>query len=64
MALAAQEGICTGISGGGSVAAALKVAQTAPERSSMLADTGERTISIRLIDSIADGSDDQWLAGL
>ncbi len=67
LALASQEGICTGISGGGSVAAAVKVAETAPEGSSilaMLADTGERYISTFLFENIAEGSDDEWLAEL
>lgn len=65
LALASQEGICTGISGGGAVAAALKLAETAAPRSSilaMLADTGERYISTFLFENIAEGSDDEWLA--
>ncbi|NDY95104.1 cysteine synthase A [Wenzhouxiangella limi] len=67
LALAAKEGIFTGISGGGSVAAALKVAETAPEGASilaMVADTGERYLSTFLFEDIAEGSDDDWLAGL
>ena len=67
LALASKEGIFTGISGGGSVAAALKVAENAPEGSTvlaMVADTGERYLSTFLFDDIADGSDDDWLAGL
>jgi len=67
LALAAQEGIFTGISGGGSVAAALKVAEKAPEGASivaMVADTGERYLSTFLFEDIAEGSDDEWLAGL
>jgi cysteine synthase A len=47
-ALAAREGILTGVSGGGTVAAALKVAEHAPAGSTLLAmipDTGERYIS-------------------
>ncbi len=67
LALAAQEGIFTGISGGGSVAAALKVAEKAPEGASivaMVADTGERYLSTFLFDDIAEGSDDEWLEGL
>jgi len=67
LALASQEGIFTGISGGGSVAAALKVAEIAPDGSSilaMVADTGERYISTFLFEDIAEGSDDEWLAGL
>ena len=65
LALASQEGIFTGISGGGSVAAALKVAETAPAGSSilaMVADTGERYISTFLFEDIAEGSDDAWLS--
>ena len=65
LALAAQEGICTGISGGGTVAAALKVAESAARGSTilaMLADTGERYISTFLFENIAEGSDDAWLA--
>ena len=61
LALAAREGIFTGISGGGSMAAALKVAENAPAGSSiltMLADTGERYLSTFLFESIADGSDE------
>ncbi len=64
LALAAQEGIFTGISGGGSMAAALKVAHAAPEGASiltLLADTGERYISTFLFENIAEGSDDDWL---
>ena len=65
LTLAAKEGILTGISGGGSVAAALQVAADAPEGSAilaMLADTGERYISTFLFQDIAEGSDDDWLA--
>ncbi len=64
LALAAQEGIFTGISGGGSMAAALKVAHGAREGASiltLLADTGERYISTFLFENIAEGSDDDWL---
>jgi cysteine synthase A len=67
LALAAQEGIFTGVSGGGSVAAALKVAESAPEGATilaMVADTGERYLSTFLFEDIAEGSDDDWLAGL
>ncbi|MFP4207324.1 MAG: cysteine synthase A [Wenzhouxiangella sp.] len=67
LALAAQEGIFTGISGGGSVAAALKVAEKAPEGSTvlaMVADTGERYLSTFLFEDIAEGSDDDWLTGI
>mmetsp|Transcript_20167 Transcript_20167/g.24152 ORF Transcript_20167/g.24152 Transcript_20167/m.24152 type:complete len:404 (-) Transcript_20167:589-1800(-) len=50
-ALAAKEGIFTGISGGATVATALKVAETAPEGSVILAmcpDTSERYLSTPL----------------
>ncbi|WP_376694492.1 cysteine synthase A [Wenzhouxiangella sp. EGI_FJ10409] len=65
LALASREGIFTGISGGGTVAAALKVAEKAPEGSSILAmlpDTGERYLSTFLFEDIHEGSDDDWLA--
>ena len=51
MQLAQQEGIFVGISAGGTFAAALKVAETAPEGSNilcMLPDTGERYLSTPL----------------
>jgi cysteine synthase A len=63
-ALAAREGILTGVSGGGTVAAALKVAEHAPAGSTLLAmipDTGERYISTYLFDGITEGSDEDWL---
>ncbi|PKL95847.1 MAG: cysteine synthase A [Gammaproteobacteria bacterium HGW-Gammaproteobacteria-8] len=62
--LAAREGIMTGISGGGTVAAALKVAAQAPNGSTILAmipDTGERYISTYLFEGINEGSDEDWL---
>jgi len=65
LALARNEGIFTGISGGGTVAAALKVAEKAEEGESilaMLADTGERYLSTFMFDDIHEGSDDDWLA--
>jgi cysteine synthase A len=65
--LAAEEGIFVGISAGGTLAAALRVAQKAPEGSVllvMLPDTGERYLSAYLFDDIADGSDDAWLAAI
>ncbi len=58
--LARKEGIFCGISAGGTVAAALKVASQAPQGSVLLAmipDTGERYLSSALFDGIADGSD-------
>lgn len=61
--LAATQGILTGISGGGSMYAAIEVAKKAPEGSVicvMLADTGERYISTALFESInADMNDDE-----
>ncbi|MEM9301952.1 MAG: cysteine synthase A [Pseudomonadota bacterium] len=63
-ALAHNEGIFTGISGGGTFAAALRVAQDAPEGSvilAMLPDTGERYMSTILFEGIEEGSDDEWL---
>jgi cysteine synthase len=65
LALASKEGIFTGISGGGTVAAALKVAEKAEEGESILAmlpDTGERYLSTFLFEDISEGSDDEWLA--
>ena len=53
--LASEEGILTGISGGASVAAALKVAESAPAGSvllAMLPDTGERYLSTPLFEGI------------
>jgi len=62
--LAAKEGIMTGVSGGGTVAAALKVAAQAPKGSNILAmipDTGERYISTYLFEGVNEGSDEDWL---
>jgi len=58
--LARNEGIFCGISAGGTFAAALKVAETAPAGSAILAmlpDTGERYMSTPLFEGIAEGSD-------
>lgn len=58
--LAASEGIFTGISGGGTFAAAMKVAEKAPAGAvvlAMLPDTGERYLSTALFEGIQDGSD-------
>ncbi len=63
--LAAKEGIFTGISAGGTLAAALSVARKAPEGSvilAMLPDTGERYLSTPLFEGVNEGSDDDWLA--
>lgn len=65
--LARREGIFTGISGGGTVAAALKVTAEAEEGSvilAMLPDTGERYLSTPLMADIDETSDDDWLASL
>ena len=61
-ALAQQEGIFVGISSGGTFAAALKVAEKAPEGSvilAMLPDTAERYLSTVLFEGIAEGSDQE-----
>ncbi|EBA16151.1 cysteine synthase A [Roseobacter sp. SK209-2-6] len=60
--LAAEEGILAGISGGASVAAALKVAEQAPEGSvilTILPDTGERYLSTPLFEGINAEMDDE-----
>ena len=67
MQLAQKEGIFVGITAGATFAAALKVAETAPEGSTILAmlpDTGERYFSTPLFEGVNEGSDDDWLAGL
>ena len=59
-ALASKEGIFCGISSGGTFAAALRVAEKAPQGSvilAMLPDTGERYMSTPLFEGIAEGSD-------
>jgi cysteine synthase len=59
-ALASKEGILCGISSGATVAAAIKVARSAPQGSVVLAmvpDTGERYLSTVLFEGIADASD-------
>ena len=65
--LAANEGIFTGISGGGTLAAALKVARDASAGEvilAMLPDAGDRYLSTPLFADINEGSDEDWLAGL
>ncbi|KUL55414.1 cysteine synthase [Streptomyces sp. NRRL F-4489] len=65
--LAAEEGIFTGISAGATLATALRVAESAPAGSvllAMLPDTGERYLSTFLMDGMPEGSDDEWLASL
>ena len=67
MDLAQQEGMFVGISAGGTLAAALEVAKTAPAGSCMLVmlpDTGERYLSTPLFEGVEEGSDDDWLATL
>ena len=67
LALARNEGIFVGVSAGGTLAAALKVAETAPAGSVfcvMLPDTGERYLSTFMFADINEGSDDDWLATL
>jgi len=59
-ALARSEGIFCGISAGGTFAAALKVAEGAPEGSvilAMLPDTGERYLTTALFEGVQEGSD-------
>jgi cysteine synthase A len=59
--LAAKEGIFGGISSGGTVAAALKVAKDAPRGSTILAmlpDTGERYLTTPLFEGISETSDE------
>jgi cysteine synthase len=63
--LAREEGLLVGISAGGTLAAALKVAEKAPEGTvllAMLPDTAERYLSTFLFENINEGSDDAWLA--
>ena len=58
--LAAQEGLFVGISSGATFAAALKVAEKAPQGSvilAMLPDTGERYLSTPLFEGVNEGSD-------
>lgn len=65
--LAAEEGIFCGISAGGTMAAALRIAETAAAGSSfvvMLPDTGERYLSSPLFAEISEDSDDEWLESL
>jgi cysteine synthase A len=58
--LAQKEGLFVGISSGGNFAAALKVAEKAPEGSvilTVMTDTGERYLSTVLFEGVAEGSD-------
>jgi cysteine synthase len=64
-ALATKEGILVGLSAGGTLAAAVKVAERAEPGSvllAMLPDTGERYLSTFLFEGIDETSDDAWLA--
>jgi cysteine synthase len=66
-ALATREGILVGISAGGTLAAALKVAERAEPGAvllAMLPDTGERYLSTYLFEGIDESSDDTWLASV
>ncbi|MFT5503845.1 MAG: cysteine synthase A [Gammaproteobacteria bacterium] len=63
--LAAEEGLLTGISGGATVAVAMKVAEQAEEGTvllAMLPDTGERYLSTPLFEQIEDFMSDDELA--
>jgi cysteine synthase A len=63
--LAQEEGLFVGISAGGTVAAALHVAEKAEKGAvilAMLPDTGERYLSTFLFEGVNEGSDDDWLA--
>ncbi|HOX70899.1 MAG: cysteine synthase A [Dokdonella sp.] len=65
--LASREGIFVGVSAGATLAAAIEVANGAPEGSvilAMLPDTGERYLSTFLFEGVNEGSDDDWLASL
>jgi cysteine synthase A len=67
LALARNEGIFTGVSGGATLAAALNVARDAGQGSVfcvMLPDTGERYLSTFMFEGINEGSDDEWLETL
>ncbi|HET8807428.1 MAG TPA: cysteine synthase A [Methylophaga sp.] len=65
--LASEEGIFVGLSCGGTLAAAMKVAEKAESDSvilAMLPDTGERYLSTYLFEGMNEGSDDDWLTSL
>jgi cysteine synthase A len=67
LALARNEGIFVGVSAGATLAAALKVAESARAGSVfcvMLPDTAERYLSTFMFADVAEGSDDEWLASL
>lgn len=63
--LAGEEGIFVGISSGATLAAGMKVAESAEPGSVilvMLPDTGERYLGTYLFDDLEEGSDHEWLA--
>jgi len=65
--LAQREGIFVGVSSGATAAAALELAAEMEPGSAILAmlpDTGERYLSTYLFEDLAQGSDDEWLAGI
>lgn len=65
--LASEEGIFVGLSCGGTLAAAMKVAKKAEPGSTILAmlpDTGERYLSTYLFEGMNEGSDQDWLDSL
>ena len=65
--LASEEGIFCGLSCGGTLAAAMKVAEQAEPGSvilAMLPDTGERYLSTYLFEGMNEGSDDDWLESI
>ena len=67
LALAQNEGIFVGVSGGATLAAGLEVAASAPDGTVMLVmlpDTGERYLSTFMFEAINEGSDDDWLETL
>jgi len=61
--LARKEGIFTGVSGGGTFAAALEIARTQAKQGdvilAMLPDTGERYLSTFLFEGINEGTDEE-----
>ena len=65
--LASEEGIFVGLSCGGTLAAAMKVAEKAEPGATILAmlpDTGERYLSTYLFEGMNENSDDDWLSSL
>jgi cysteine synthase A len=61
LALGSREGIFCGISSGGTFAAAVRVAEKAPEGTvllAMLPDTGERYLTTYMFEGISEESDE------